>query len=953
MKNPLKYSLLLLLFFTSVICQGQAVTDSLLKLLKQPAHDTTRLKTMNALAWVMKGVNGDTAMLLCRQVASMAEKNLEHESQNLDLIVVHTINYGRALHQIAAIYSSKGEFFKSLEKYKEAITVWDEIETTSPPKYKLRIMANKSTSIGNMGNVHYNQGNYPKALDCYFKALKTDEALRYEEGIARQYGNIGNIYLNENKLDKALDWYTKALKLDEKLNNLGNSAAVMGNIGVIHFKHKDFNQALTYYLRALELDKKLNNMSELSADMGNIGIVYDVLGQNDKAMEWFTRAAEAAQAYGDKNSMAFQLGNIGSIHLKNKNYREAEKYFLKAIDLSREIYSQDALVTQNNALKEVYLRMGNYSKALIYFKAYEAAKDSFFSETKANELTRHEMNYEFEKKEAAVKAEQDKKDAVAAAENRKQNLVLMLALGMLLIVLVFSAFIFRSLKFTRRQKKIIEKKNKETEEQKKIIEEKNKDIIDSIYYARRIQSCLLPSEKYITKRLETLKVSEKNLLLCLCLFSCSYISAQPSVGSRMIDSLMNVLKAETEDTNKVIHVYYLGSYYLDLGNYDSSIRYTNYALALGNKLGKKTVQAASLGQLAIIYYEQGNYPKGLEYNFKALKLSEEINDTRFAAIWSNNIGNIYLRQNNYSKALEYYFRALKKDEHLQNKIGMAYRYGNIGYVYSKLKNNDSAMSFLNHALKLDDELKNKSGIARHYGNIGAVLKDQKKYTSALDYHLKALEIYEELGNKKGSGREQADIGLLYLEQKNLEEAELFLINSLSIAEEIHSLDDIKQGHEYLSNLYSAKGDHKKSVEHYQKYSDFKDSIFNEEKKRELTRHEMNYEFEKKEAATKAEQDKKDAVAAAEKNKQDVILFLVCGGLLLVIIFAGFIFSALRTTRKQKQLIEAKNQETEEQKLVIEEKNKNILDSIHYAKRIQSSLLPTETYISRRIEKLKQ
>ena len=36
----------------------------------------------------------------------------------------------------------------------------------------------------------------------------------------------------------------------------------------------------------------------------------------------------------------------------------------------------------------------------------------------------------------------------------------------------------------------------------------------------------------------------------------------------------------------------------------------------------------------------------------------------------------------------------------------------------------------------------------------------------------------------------------------------------------------------------------------------------------------------------------------------------------------------------------------EQKKIIEEKNKDITDSIHYAKRIQNSLLPTEKYVER-------
>jgi hypothetical protein len=115
------------------------------------------------------------------------------------------------------------------------------------------------------------------------------------------------------------------------------------------------------------------------------------------------------------------------------------------------------------------------------------------------------LNYEFEKKEAATKANQDKKDAVALAEKRKQKTVLLLVSCVLILVFVFAGLIFRSLRITRKQKHVIEVKNKETEEQKRIIEQKNKDIVDSIYYAKRIQTALITSEKYIDRNLNKLQ----------------------------------------------------------------------------------------------------------------------------------------------------------------------------------------------------------------------------------------------------------------------------------------------------------------------------------------------------------------------------------------------------------------------------------------------------------------
>ena len=107
---------------------------------------------------------------------------------------------------------------------------------------------------------------------------------------------------------------------------------------------------------------------------------------------------------------------------------------------------------------------------------------------------------------------------------------------------------------------------------------------------------------------------------------------------------------------------------------------------------------------------------------------------------------------------------------------------------------------------------------------------------------------------------------------------------------------------------------------------------------------MQYDFDKKETQAKAEQDKKDAVAQAEKRKQQVILYSVIGGLGVVLLFALFIYRSLIQIRKKNILIT-------EQKRKIEEKQKEILDSIHYAKRIQDAILPRESYIQKTLNRL--
>jgi hypothetical protein len=123
-------------------------------------------------------------------------------------------------------------------------------------------------------------------------------------------------------------------------------------------------------------------------------------------------------------------------------------------------------------------------RALYYNKRYYAIRDTLFGKARQKQI----MNLDFAKKEALAKAEHDREIAVAEEKNRRHQTISWSIAAGLLLVIIFSIFVVRSLKTTREQKRIIEKKQK--------------DILDSIRYAKRIQSSLLPTEKYIDKILD-------------------------------------------------------------------------------------------------------------------------------------------------------------------------------------------------------------------------------------------------------------------------------------------------------------------------------------------------------------------------------------------------------------------------------------------------------------------
>ena len=424
-----------------------------------------------------------------------------------------------------------------------------------------------------------------------------------------------------------------------------------------------------------------------------------------------------------------------------------------------------------------------------------------------------------------------------------------------------------------------------------------------------------------------------------------------------IDSLLSLLKTDKEDTNKVNHLNKIAEKYWHLGSFGSAMNFALDALQLSEKQNPiyKKGMTTAYNNLGVIFRNQGEYPKALEYYFKELKTAEEIQNKNVIAISLGNIGTVYGAQMYYTKALDYFFKTLKMSEELNDKYGIERHLGNIGNVYEEMAKgaktkfkidslNNKALIYYSKALNRAEDIGDKNGIARHLGNMGIVYHNKGDYQKAMDNYFTAMKITNELGDKKTIAINLDNIGSLYTDLKKYDESEKFLLDGCKLDKEIGALNNEMDCENHLSILYEKTNRYQLALEHYKKAMVLKDSLFSQEKNKEITRKEMTYEFEKKAATQKAEQDKQQAVAEADKKKQQVILYSVIGGLLVVLLFAGFIFRALRITQKQKKVIE-------EQKKLVEEKQKEILDSIHYARRIQTALLPTEKYIDKTLKRL--
>ncbi len=444
-----------------------------------------------------------------------------------------------------------------------------------------------------------------------------------------------------------------------------------------------------------------------------------------------------------------------------------------------------------------------------------------------------------------------------------------------------------------------------------------------------------------------LRMIKAIFIFLIFLSSCQpfFSQAQPKV-----DSLLACLKNVKHDTSKVLILAELSLVYSS-SNPDKAMDYANQCLALSKKIGYKKGIGKYYLLMGCYYGIKGEGLKDLECSRKALSIFEEIDDSFDMAAAYHNLGCSYDGQGNYPEAIKNHYAALKIREKIGDKHGIALSNMGIGVIKNYQRNFSEGLKFLFVALKICNEIGDKQGIAYAYLNIGDTYRGlfkyqeamknysaalavftvageidaisissqligeiyflQENYPEALKSQFVALKIVEELGNLQGISAVFINIGEVYLKQKNYNSAYAYLKKALPFAIESGSLPEIRSSYRVLSAVDSAQGNFLKAFEHYKLYIIARDSLMNNENTNKITQQQMQYEFDKKESQSRAEQEKKNAVAEKEIQKQKLVRNGFVGGFVIVLLFAGVFFKQRNKIKKGNAALQVAKERAEQ------------------------------------------
>lgn len=425
------------------------------------------------------------------------------------------------------------------------------------------------------------------------------------------------------------------------------------------------------------------------------------------------------------------------------------------------------------------------------------------------------------------------------------------------------------------------------------------------------------------------------LTFICCILAVFGVTAQNKV---LLDSLENALARSKKDASRVkIHLELSDAYFKT--DYRKSLEYARSANELAIEIGATEHLAKSYRWMAAAYFGMSDYTNATKGYFNALRQYELDHDTSGVLAMYINLGAVYDRLYDFDNALKFHLKAQDlivanpaRPEFAQETLPSLYN--NIGNVYQAKGEPQNALAYYEKALNLARQQNSLwlTGVALN--NLGKLyLNDLHDYEKALLYIRQGLEVREKEGNKSELSKSYLQMAGYYLKVKKIPEAREAAKMSLRLGEEMASIGLQKFATEMLSTIEEAAGRKGEALEIFKQYKILSDSIHSQNAASEMTRLQLQYDFEKADEAREREKEE-------TRLQYTIIIVILSTGLVVAVLIVMIIRTRARQLELKRQNLaqdmEIKNKELTTNVLYLVRKNELINNVAERLLTLQSS-----------------
>lgn len=384
---------------------------------------------------------------------------------------------------------------------------------------------------------------------------------------------------------------------------------------------------------------------------------------------------------------------------------------------------------------------------------------------------------------------------------------------------------------------------------------------------------------------------------------------------KLIDKAILISNEANDPLSQANADYSMGNFYYYQTKLDSSLSYLekaqNYLKEIEenvkSKMNIERIEGSILATKAGVYNKLGAITLAISTNIEALKVLDNVNPEFINQFEGgkevvegerqtvyNSLANLYNKTEDFDKALFYYDKAYESAISLGKigKVNSIIIMANKGVLFNKIEKYDDAIKILSESKDL--RVKNKfpeTFIASTDRSLGTSYRGKKEYDTALHHFNSAIEVYKKQNKASGLMEAYTERGFLYIETNEIDLANSDCEKAKKIALENKDAEYLMKSCECLYKTKNALKEYQSSLANLELHTAIKDSLFNEKNVRKLTQVEMQYGFDKKDAAQK--------LIIERKNLEKKLILI--GSIALVLLALTVLFFLRKRLKYQKTI----------------------------------------------------
>jgi len=255
------------------------------------------------------------------------------------------------------------------------------------------------------------------------------------------------------------------------------------------------------------------------------------------------------------------------------------------------------------------------------------------------------------------------------------------------------------------------------------------------------------------------------------------------------------------------------------------------------------------------------------------------------------LGLIYKRLGDNKEARRLFYQAINAANRYNLDFIKGSAMTNIGSIFFSNEQVDSADYYWTRAYALNKKANNLSNLQSAAYNLSMIKLNQGKLAEGKELLKETKFLSEKFNNTELLFSVSRELGAILMEEGNYTQGVQMVTNALNEAEKGNFLQQAYGITEELFKYYESIKDYKNSLKFHKKHILYKDSIYNEEKQRELYRQESKYQYEKQAITDSLQFAQKELLTQATIKNQRLGLMTTASVILLLLALAYSIFKA--------------------------------------------------------------